>query len=49
LVPVPNPWTIGVLGEPGAVEELPPTPTEGGGGGLVIAGGLALLAKLLLG
>lgn len=49
LVPSPNPWTLGVLGEPGAVEELPPTPTEGGGGGLVIVGGLALLAKLLLG
>jgi hypothetical protein len=49
LVPVPNPWTIGVLGEPGAVEEQPPTPTEGGGGGLVIVGGLALLARLLLG
>jgi hypothetical protein len=48
LVPTPNPWTVGVLGEPTG-EEQPPPPPEGGtgGGGILALGGLALLLKLL--
>jgi hypothetical protein len=48
LVPTPNPWTVGVLGEPTTEEEQPPPPTGGtGGGGLLALGGLALALKLL--
>jgi hypothetical protein len=52
LVPDPNPWTVGILGE-NPVREYTVADDGGGGGGgggaLVVAGGLALLAKLLLG
>jgi hypothetical protein len=49
VVPTPNPWTEGVLGEEPARIVAETTTDSGSGNGILIAGGLALLAKLLAG
>lgn len=49
VVPTPNPWTEGVLGEEPARIVAETTTDSGSGSGILIAGGLALLAKLLAG